>query len=88
MDDYKQCNLQIVLISEKVCDTPLLSLTGYTAMDLNDLVDDFSKNMNATLDKLIDYYHKIIEFLILVFEGFESVMGSVSFFHTQFPHSF
>ncbi|XP_050296141.1 dynein axonemal heavy chain 2 isoform X2 [Anthonomus grandis grandis] len=78
VDNYKQCNLQIVLICEKICDTPLICLTQYTAMDLQDLVDDLSKKMNDTLSKLIEQYHKIIEYLVMVFEGFENVMGSMA----------
>lgn len=46
-------------------------------MVLQDLVDELSKSMNDTLGKLIKFYHKIIEFLVMVFEGFESVMGTV-----------
>ncbi|ERL85346.1 hypothetical protein D910_02766 [Dendroctonus ponderosae] len=78
VDDYKQCNLQIVLICEKICDTPLISLTQYTVMELQELVDELTKNMNDTLGKLISCYHTIIEFLVMVFEGFENVMGSMA----------
>ncbi|XP_066137784.1 dynein axonemal heavy chain 2 [Euwallacea fornicatus] len=78
IDDYKQCNLHIVLICEKICHTPLIHLTGYTAMKLQDLVDGFSRKINKTLVVLIDYYHKIIEFLMVVFEGFQGVMGAIA----------
>ncbi|XP_066252128.1 LOW QUALITY PROTEIN: dynein axonemal heavy chain 2 [Euwallacea similis] len=78
IDDYKQCNLHIVLICEKICDTPLIQLTEYTAMELQDLVDHFSQKMNKALAVLVDYYHKIIEFLMTVFEGFEGVMGAIA----------
>ncbi|CAG9772859.1 unnamed protein product [Ceutorhynchus assimilis] len=78
VDDYKQCNLKIVQICEKVCDTPLIQLGQYSAMDLQDLEQELSNNRENTLALLIANYHKIIEYLVMVFEGFESVMGLMS----------
>ncbi|KAF7269690.1 hypothetical protein GWI33_017275 [Rhynchophorus ferrugineus] len=78
VDDYKRCNLQIVAICEKVCDTPLINLTQYTAMELMELVSELCKSINNTVVILIEYYQKIIEFLVMVFEGFEHVMGTMA----------
>ncbi|XP_030749874.1 dynein heavy chain 2, axonemal [Sitophilus oryzae] len=78
VDDYKQCNLQVVAICEKLCDTPLINLTQYSAMNLEDLVSELSKYMNNTITILIDYYYKITEFLVMVFEGFEHVIGTMA----------
>ncbi|XP_060528447.1 dynein axonemal heavy chain 2 isoform X3 [Cylas formicarius] len=78
VDDYKQCNLQIVMICEKICDTPLVDLGQYVAYELEELVEELSGNMDRTLNTLIGYYHKMIEFLVLVYEGFEGVMGAMA----------
>ncbi|CAG9819075.1 unnamed protein product [Phaedon cochleariae] len=78
MDDYKNCNLQIVTICEKICDTPLIKIKTNYAYEIIELVDDIAHGMQNVLDVLIDCYQKIIEFIILVFEGFESFMGSMS----------
>ncbi|KAJ8920059.1 hypothetical protein NQ315_011713 [Exocentrus adspersus] len=79
VDDYKNCNLQIVLICEKICDTPLINIKTNYAFDLEELVDELARYMKNVIDKIITYYHEIIKFLILVFEGFEQYIHSIIF---------
>lgn len=79
MDDYKNCNLQIVLICEKICDTPLISIRPNYVFDVEELVNELAAYMKNVIDKVIEYYKEIIQFLILVFEGFEQYMQSVTF---------
>lgn len=79
VDDYKNCNLQIVLICEKICDTPLISIKPNYAYDVEELVNELASYMKNVIDKIVTYYQEIIQFLILVFEGFEQYMQSVGF---------
>ncbi|KAK4876213.1 hypothetical protein RN001_012635 [Aquatica leii] len=72
LDDYKSSNLQIVLICEKICDTPLIRLKLNYAYDLKELILDMSEYRNRTIETLIEYYQEIVKYLIIVFEGFES----------------
>ncbi|XP_023311334.1 dynein heavy chain 2, axonemal [Anoplophora glabripennis] len=78
VDDYKNCNLQIVLISEKICDTPLISIKPNYAYDVEELVNELASYMKNVIDKIVVYYQETIQFLILVFEGFEQYMQSMA----------
>lgn len=78
MDDYKSCNMQIVAICEKLCDTPLINLRPNYAYDILELVNELARNMDGAVDFIIGYYQRIIQFIILVFEGFEFHMGTVN----------
>lgn len=60
MDDYKSCNMKIVSICEKMCDTPLIKIRTNYAFDITELVDELAKYMDSVLDKLIAYYREII----------------------------
>ncbi|KAK9890592.1 hypothetical protein WA026_011959 [Henosepilachna vigintioctopunctata] len=75
VDTYKTCNLKIVSICEKICDSPLINLPANYAFELKELQDELNSYMEKTIDKLVGYYQEIIEYLIVVFEGFESHMA-------------
>ncbi|KAJ8936977.1 hypothetical protein NQ318_015641 [Aromia moschata] len=79
VDDYKNCNLQIVLICEKMCDTLLISIKPNYAFELDELINDLASHMDSVIDKLISYYQQTIQFIILVFEGFEVHMAAIKF---------
>ncbi|RZC39323.1 DHC N1 domain containing protein, partial [Asbolus verrucosus] len=74
VDDYKSCNLQIVAICEKICDTYMFRITPNYVFKIKELVVEISSQLEITIEKLIQHYHSIIQFLILVFEGFENYM--------------
>ncbi|XP_044753245.1 dynein axonemal heavy chain 2 [Coccinella septempunctata] len=78
VDTYKTCNLKIVSICEKICDTPLINLTSNYAFELEELQRELSSYMKKTIDKLVAYYEEIIEYLIVVFEGFEIHMTAMA----------
>lgn len=78
LDDYKTCNLQIVTVCEKICDTPMIRLTQNYAYDLIELVREMNKYRNEIIEKIITYYQEIIQYLIVVFEGFESHIQMVT----------
>ncbi|KAG5894356.1 hypothetical protein JTB14_031917 [Gonioctena quinquepunctata] len=78
VDDYKRCNLQIVAICEKICDTPLINIRPNYAFEIEELVNELTNTMRDVLFKLLESYQDIIRFIILVFEGFESNMGTMA----------
>lgn len=86
LDEYKSSNLQIIAICEKICDTPLINLKPNFAYDISELVDELAKNITSTIEIIIKYFQQIIQFIILVFEGFEFHMSSVSKYNVMiFP---
>ncbi|XP_031338901.1 dynein heavy chain 2, axonemal-like isoform X2 [Photinus pyralis] len=72
LDDYKTCNLQIVQVCERICGTSLIQLEENHAYDLIELIHYLGKYRNDIIDKLIEDYREIIQYLIVVYEGFES----------------
>nr|XP_015838947.1 PREDICTED: dynein heavy chain 2, axonemal [Tribolium castaneum] len=74
LDDYKSCNLQIVTICEKVCDTYMFRITPNYVFNIRELIIEISTQLEKTMEKLVIHYQNIIQFLILVFEGFENYM--------------
>ncbi|XP_050498494.1 dynein axonemal heavy chain 2 [Diabrotica virgifera virgifera] len=77
VDDYKSCNLKIVAICEKICDSPLICLKPNYAFDKDELIEELTDSIENVVSKLVDYYQEIIQFLIFVFEGFEFHMGTM-----------
>ncbi|KAB0795300.1 hypothetical protein PPYR_12139 [Photinus pyralis] len=86
LDDYKSSNLQIILLCEKICDTSLICLRPNYAYNLIELIKDMSQYRNETIDTIVKYYQEIIQYVVLIYEGFESqihLMGDrwVSYIH-------
>lgn len=77
VDDYKSCNLQIEAICEKVCDTYMFQIKPNYVFKIKELVVYIGNELEKTIEKLVQFYQKIIQFLILVFEGFENYMNIV-----------
>ncbi|CAH0554839.1 unnamed protein product [Brassicogethes aeneus] len=71
VDDYKSCNLKIIGICEKICDTLLINITPNYNFELEELVDFMKTFMTDQLALLTKMFQEIIQFLIVVFEGFE-----------------
>lgn len=65
-------------ICEKMCDTPLITLKPNYPYEIKELVDELAKSMSRTIESVVEYYQQIIQFIILVFEGFEYHMSTVS----------
>ncbi|XP_017772772.1 PREDICTED: dynein heavy chain 2, axonemal [Nicrophorus vespilloides] len=69
--DYKTCNLEIVAICEKICDSPIIHISSGVSYDMDVLFNIINKSREETIDKFIEYYQQIIRYLIVVYEGFE-----------------
>lgn len=78
MDEYKNCNLNIVRICERICDTSLIKLKVNHAYELNELVEEMSIHRHREVDQLLEYCKQITEYIIVVFEGFENNIPSVN----------
>ena len=79
VDEYKTCNLKIVSICEKICDTPFINLQPSNAMDLTELTEEMHTYRSNVVVTLVSYYQDIVRYLIVVYEGFESNISNVSF---------
>lgn len=68
----------MVAICEKICAAPLINLKPNYAYEISELVDELARNMTQTIESIYNYYRDMIQYIILVFEGFEFYMASVS----------
>lgn len=71
LDEYKNCNLAILGLCEQICNTLLIKLEPNYAYELEELVDCLTKFRRAAVNSIIECYKKIVDFIIIVFEGFE-----------------
>ncbi|XP_025835309.1 dynein heavy chain 2, axonemal-like [Agrilus planipennis] len=74
VDDYKTCNMQIVIICERVCALTIISLTHDSAFTIYELVEEMDRLTRDALTTLIEFYQEIIRYLIVVYEGFENII--------------
>ncbi|XP_071050357.1 dynein axonemal heavy chain 2 isoform X2 [Onthophagus taurus] len=78
LDDYKTCNLKIVSICERICDTPMINLQISQAMQLSQLVEDMHLYRNKVIEELVVHYQDIARYIIVVYEGFESHIANMA----------
>lgn len=77
LDDYKKCNLQIVKICEKICDTFIIRIPTSEVYELHELRDYIIDYTEQASEKLAALYQDILRYLIVVYEGFESRINQV-----------
>ncbi|XP_054274165.1 dynein axonemal heavy chain 2 [Macrosteles quadrilineatus] len=77
VDDYKSCNVEVVKLCEKICDTPLINIPLHDPFMLKELVRVMADYRHSATRQLVDYYNEIFKYLVVVYEGFESYMGSM-----------
>lgn len=58
----------------------MFRITPNYVFNIQELIATIAKQLEKTMEKLVEYYNSIIQFLILVFEGFENYMTVVSIF--------
>lgn len=78
LDDYKVCNMKIVSICEKICDSSLITLNLNHLYELSELDISITNSVQRTITRFLDYYQEIIKYLIVVYEGFEFHMGQMA----------
>lgn len=69
--------MEIVKICEKICDTSLIKITPNYAFDLHELIAHMDRYRNRALRDLAHHYRGIIEFVIVIFEGFEPYIANM-----------
>lgn len=75
-------NLSIVQLCEKICDKPIVQIvtTGVTSLiRLQAAVEIYRK---LTTKEILNFYNGIVDMIIVVYEGFEPQMDSVSYFYS------
>lgn len=77
VDDYKNSNLQIVVICEKICDTNFISLKSNHSYEIKELVLSMEQYRNEILLQFVEHYQQILQYIIFVFEGFETHIANV-----------
>lgn len=70
--------MQIVKICEKICDSRLIKLTPNYAYGIVELVDSMYDYREGVIKTLLGYYRQILDYIIFVFEGFESCIMAVN----------
>lgn len=68
----------------------MFKITPNYVFQIDELIHEISTHLERTMEVLIKHWHNIIQFLILVFEGFENYMTVVCILlpHTIFVLDF
>ncbi|KAH9639977.1 hypothetical protein HF086_008072 [Spodoptera exigua] len=69
---YKNCNVNLVKIMEKICDTPFVEFDIYNVFEIKVLRQEIRKMENAAMDSVLEMYKLIVIYLVIVYEGFEA----------------
>ncbi|XP_013149055.1 PREDICTED: dynein heavy chain 2, axonemal [Papilio polytes] len=69
---YKNCNVNLVKIMEKICDTPFIEFDIYNVFDIKDLRAHVRTMEAEAAAKILEMYKEIIIYLVIVYEGFEA----------------
>lgn len=77
LDDYKKCHLEIIKILEEICNGSSESIIPSYAFELSELKDHLALYRKENIENIAIKYRKIIEFLVVIFEGFEPYMNSM-----------
>ncbi|XP_063358685.1 dynein axonemal heavy chain 2 isoform X1 [Cydia amplana] len=72
VNTYKNSNLNIIKIMEKICDTPLIEFDIYNVFEIKDLRHDITDMETKGTEKILEMYKEIIIYLVIVYEGFEA----------------
>ncbi|XP_050668613.1 dynein axonemal heavy chain 2 [Leptidea sinapis] len=74
---YKNCNLNLVKIMEKICDTPLIEFDIYNVFEIKVLRETIRNMESAAVTKILDMYKEVVVYVIIVYEGFEPYIGQM-----------
>ncbi|CAG9785840.1 unnamed protein product [Diatraea saccharalis] len=85
---YKNCNINLVKIMEKVCDTPLVEFDIYNVFEIKDLRENIREMQIEGAEKILEMYKEIITYLIIVYEGFEPYIGQMAEYWVKYVRRF
>ncbi|XP_046962283.1 dynein axonemal heavy chain 2 [Vanessa cardui] len=75
---YKNCNINLVKIMEKICDTPLIEFDIYNVFEIKELRQIIRKMEEEAAAKILEMYKEIITYIIIVYEGFEAYITQMA----------
>ncbi|KAJ8670786.1 hypothetical protein QAD02_002045, partial [Eretmocerus hayati] len=76
LDTYKRCNVEIFKIIESVCDVTMLKIKPAYAYDLDELQAEIELMRIETAEIYSKKMKSILQYLLVVFEGFQPVIAS------------
>lgn len=79
MTTYKICNVNLVKILEKLCDTPYIEFDIYNVFDIKDLRAKIRAMEADAAEKILEMYKEIVVYLVIVYEGFEAYITQVRY---------
>lgn len=85
VDIFKVANLSVVRTCEEICDTPILKIITNHPVNLIELESCMEKHRHDELKKIMQYYRNIIEYILIVYDGFHNEMENVNF-NPLYPH--
>lgn len=75
---YKNCNVNLVKIMEKICDTPFVEFDIYNVFEIKTLRANIRKMESTAMDSVLEMYKLIVIYLVIVYEGFEAHITQVN----------
>ncbi|XP_045516056.1 dynein axonemal heavy chain 2 [Pieris brassicae] len=75
---YKNCNINLVKIMEKICDSPLIEFDIYNVFEIYVLRETIRNMETEAITNILEMYKEIIVYIIIVYEGFESYIGQMA----------
>lgn len=88
LDEYKNCNLGILSSCEQICNTLLIKLEPNYQYELSEFVECLESYRRASVESILNCYKKIIEFIVIVFEGFEPYIPIMVDQWVKYVHNF
>ncbi|XP_037870398.1 dynein axonemal heavy chain 2 isoform X3 [Bombyx mori] len=85
---YKNCNVNLVKIMEKICDTPLIEFDVYNVFEIKDLRAKIRTMQAGAASKILDMYKEIVIYIIIVYEGFEPYIPQMAEYWVRYVRRF
>ncbi|XP_052739543.1 dynein axonemal heavy chain 2 [Bicyclus anynana] len=85
---YKNCNLNLVKIMEKVCDTPLIEFDIYNVFHIKELRHKIRIMEEEAAQKILDMYKEVITYIVIVYEGFEAYITQMAEYWIKYVKRF
>ncbi|KAE8744396.1 hypothetical protein FOCC_FOCC009000 [Frankliniella occidentalis] len=77
IDDYKSSVQQIVILCERICDSPLVNIPQTKAYELKDLDNLMYEYRKGVTIKIVQHYKDVIDYLWFVSEKFDDHMNDM-----------
>ncbi|XP_053613118.1 dynein axonemal heavy chain 2 isoform X1 [Plodia interpunctella] len=85
---YKNCNVNLVKIMEKICDTPFVEFDIYNVYEIKDLREEIRVMENLASEDILNMYKEIVTYLVIVYEGFEANISQMAEYWVKYVRRF